>query len=54
MTPDGIKEIERMLEAWRQTDNREGGAEKTSVGAERAAEVASAAECSTSVITSTD
>ena len=51
MTQDRFKEIQRMLEAWRETDNRCSDSEKTAVVAELLEEVA---ECSTSVMASTD
>ena len=39
MTQERLREIEKMLEAWRETDNRDSDAEKTGVVAELLVEV---------------
>jgi hypothetical protein len=39
MTQERLQEIRQMLEAWRETDNRYGDSEKTSVVAELLAEL---------------
>jgi hypothetical protein len=54
MTQDRFKEIQQMLEAWRETDNRCSDAEKTAVVVELLEAVGNVTECFTPTTASSD